>query len=88
MRSRSSSKIGRDSGEMVQRHSEYSKFVDRVNAQRFKLMVGGSSREDEDQPKIGLPFSIDRPHAVAAHWQLEHKLKPAARRTRTLIFGT
>ena len=88
MRSRTASKDIHAYVGVVQRRSEYSKFVDRVNAQRFKAMVGGMSQEGEDQPKIGLPFSIERPHAVAAHRQLEQKLKPAARKMRPVYFGT
>ena len=59
--------------------SQYSKFVDRLNAQRFKAMVGKTSGEC---PELGLPFAIERPHVARAHRELEEKLKPAARRER------
>jgi len=61
----------------VQRDSQYSKFVDRVNAQRFKAMVG---RRSDESAVLGLPFAIERPHAARAHRELEEELKPAARR--------
>jgi len=60
----------------------YSEFVDRVNAQRFKMMVGPESFGRYEQPRMGTPFSIERPEAAAAHRELEHELKPAARRER------
>jgi hypothetical protein len=62
--------------------TQYSEFVDRVNAQRFKKMFGPGSFGQFEQSKLGTPFSIDRPEAAAAHRALEHELKPAARRHR------
>jgi len=64
------------------KRTQYSEFVDRVNAQRFKIMVGPESFGRYGQPKLGTPFSIERPEAAAAHRELEHELKPAARRGR------
>src|SRR6478672_8315295 len=61
------------------RYGQYSKFVDRVNAQRFKALVGKTS---DDFPALGLPFAVERPHAARAHRELEEELKPAARRAR------
>ena len=61
---------------------EYSKFVDRANAQRFKSMVGRHVAET----KLGVPFGLERPEAAAAHRELEEELKPAAREIKSKGF--
>jgi hypothetical protein len=76
--------VTKTSGDISKGHglpTRYSEFVDRVNAQRFKMMVGRAA-----QPKLGIPFSIDREEAAAAHRELEHELKPAARQERKRSF--
>ena len=66
--------------------NEYSQFVDRINAQRFKTMVGRADNPAvTSEQKLGIPFAIERPEAAAAHRELERELKPAAREEMSLI---
>ena len=70
---------GRNATFVGKDQNNYSKFVDRVNAQRFKAMVGASRSDRTHRPKLGVPFALERSEAAAAHRELEEELKPAAR---------
>jgi len=62
---------------------ESARHVDLTNAFRFRSLVQNSRKTGKvsSTKRFGLPFSMDRPEADAAHRSLEEELKPAAKKT-------
>lgn len=61
---------------------EASLFIDKLNAHRFKRMAGLLNTDKPGSGRLGLPFSVERPEAAAAHRDFEERRKSAARSNR------